>query len=219
MPQTTQGTTVDGDTTASAPTKGLDRATRNIFVALMLGMLVASISQTIVGPAMPRIVAELGGIDHYSWLATAAMLVSAITVPIVGKMSDLYGRRGFYLGGLVVFMVGSILSGFAQNFWWLIAARAIQGAGMGTLMPLSQTIIGDIIPPRQRGKYQGLMGSVFGFSSILGPLVGGFVTDNFGWRYLFFVTLPVGVVAFFGISKFLHLEHTPRKTVVDKAGI
>ncbi|MBB2987912.1 MDR family MFS transporter [Terracoccus luteus] len=219
MPQTTQGTTVDGDTTASAPTKGLDRATRNIFVALMLGMLVASISQTIVGPAMPRIVAELGGIDHYSWLATAAMLVSAITVPIVGKMSDLYGRRGFYLGGLVVFMVGSILSGFAQNFWWLIAARAIQGAGMGTLMPLSQTIIGDIIPPRQRGKYQGLMGGVFGFSSILGPLVGGFVTDNFGWRYLFFVTLPVGVFAFFGISKFLHLEHTPRETVVDKAGI
>src|SRR6478752_4997650 len=149
----------------------------------------------------------------------AAMLVSAITVPIVGKMSDLYGRRGFYLGGLVVFMAGSVLSGFAQNFWWLIAARAIQGAGMGTLMPLSQTIIGDIIPPRQRGKYQGLMGGVFGLASILGPLVGGFVTDNWGWRYLFFITLPVGVFAFFGISRFLHLEHTPRETVVDKAGI
>ncbi len=185
----------------------------------MLGMLVASISQTIVGPAMPRIVAELGGIDHYAWLATAAMLVSAITVPIVGKMSDLYGRRGFYLGGLVVFMAGSVLAGFAQNFWWLIAARAIQGIGMGTLMPLSQTIIGDIIPPRQRGKYQGLMGAVFGFSSILGPLVGGFVTDNWGWRYLFFITLPVGVVAYFGISRFLHLEHTPREAVIDKAGI
>ena len=180
----------DGD---GRPTKapGLDRRTRNIFIALMLGMLVASISQTIVGPAMPRIVAELGGIDHYSWLATAAMLVSAITVPIVGKMSDLYGRRGFYLGGLVVFMAGSVLAGFAQNFWWLIAARAIQGVGMGTLMPLSQTIIGDIIPPRQRGKYQGLMGGVFGLSSILGPLVGGFVTDNWGWRYLFFIT-PAG---------------------------
>ncbi|MEW1955647.1 MDR family MFS transporter [Terrabacter sp. NPDC080008] len=205
---------------ASQPAKaGLDSSTRNIFIALMLGMLVASISQTIVGPAMPRIVAELGGIDHYSWLATAAMLVSAITVPIVGKMSDLYGRRGFYLGGLVVFMAGSVLSGFAQNFWWLIGARAIQGAGMGTLMPLSQTIIGDIIPPRQRGKYQGLMGGVFGLSSILGPLVGGFVTDNWGWRYLFFITLPVGVFAFFGISRFLHLEHKPRETVVDKAGI
>ncbi len=228
MPQTTQGVATSSAPTTTPPTRsarhaakpaGLDRSTRNIFIALMLGMLVASISQTIVGPAMPRIVAELGGIDHYSWLATAAMLVSAITVPIVGKMSDLYGRRGFYLGGLVVFMAGSVLSGFAQNFWWLIAARAIQGAGMGTLMPLSQTIIGDIIPPRQRGKYQGLMGGVFGLASILGPLVGGFVTDNWGWRYLFFITLPVGVFAFFGISRFLHLEHTPRETVVDKAGI
>jgi EmrB/QacA subfamily drug resistance transporter len=206
-------------TSREATAPGLDRPTRNIFIALMLGMLVASISQTIVGPAMPRIVAELGGIDHYSWLATAAMLVSAITVPIVGKMSDLYGRRGFYLGGLVVFMAGSVFAGFAQNFWWLIAARAIQGIGMGTLMPLSQTIIGDIIPPRQRGKYQGLMGGVFGLSSILGPLVGGFVTDNWGWRYLFFITMPVGVFAFFGISRFLHLEHTRRDTVIDRAGI
>lgn len=185
----------------------------------MLGMLVASISQTIVGPAMPRIVAELGGMEHYSWLATAAMLASAITVPIVGKLSDVYGRRGFYLGGLVVFMVGSILSGLAQNFWWLIAARAVQGVGMGTLMPLSQTIIGDIIPPRQRGKYQGLMGGVFGLSSILGPLVGGFVTDHWGWRLLFFISLPVGIAAYFGISRFLHLEHVRQRPVIDRAGI
>src|SRR6476620_4422229 len=221
MPQKTQGVATDTATSSTTATKapGLDRSTRNIFIALMLGMLVASISQTIVGPAMPRIVAELGGIDHYSWLATAAMLVSAITVPIVGKMSDLYGRRGFYLGGLVIFMAGSVLAGLSPNFWWRIAARAVQGIGMGTLMPLSQTIIGDIIPPRQRGKYQGLMGGVFGLSSILGPLVGGFVTDNWGWRYLFFITLPVGIFAFFGISRFLHLEHTPRETVIDKAGI
>jgi len=198
---------------------GLDPRARQIFIALMLGMLVASISQTIVGPALPRIVAELGGMEHYSWLATAAMLVSAITVPIVGKLSDIYGRRGFYLGGLVVFMVGSVLSGFAQNFWWLIGARALQGVGMGTLMPLSQTIIGDIIPPRQRGKYQGLMGGVFGLSSILGPLVGGFVTDNWGWRWLFFISLPIGVVAYFGIARFLHLDHVDRETVIDKAGI
>ncbi|MDV3221398.1 MDR family MFS transporter [Intrasporangium sp.] len=198
---------------------GLDPQSRRIFGALMLGMLVASISQTIVGPAMPRIVAELGGMDHYSWLATAAMLVSAITVPIVGKLSDIYGRRGFYLGGLVVFMLGSVLSGLAPNFWWLIAARAIQGAGMGTLMPLSQTIIGDIISPRQRGKYQGLMGGVFGISSILGPLVGGFVTDNWGWRWLFFISLPVGVAAYLGISRFLHLEHVREPTVIDRAGI
>ncbi|WP_347353467.1 MDR family MFS transporter [Intrasporangium sp.] len=203
----------------STPQTGLDPKARQIFIALMLGMLVASISQTIVGPAMPRIVAELGGMDHYSWLATAAMLVSAITVPIVGKLSDLYGRRSFYLGGIVVFMLGSVLSGVAQDFWWLIAARAVQGIGMGTLMPLSQTIIGDIIPPRQRGKYQGLMGGIFGLSSILGPLVGGYITDNWGWRWLFYVTLPVGVVAFFQIAKFLHLPHEEKDVVIDRAGI
>ena len=198
---------------------GLDPKARQIFIALMLGMLVASISQTIVGPAMPRIVAELGGMEHYSWLATAAMLVSAIVVPIVGKLSDIYGRRSFYLGGLVVFMLGSILSGAAQSFWWLIAARAIQGAGMGTLMPLSQTIIGDIIPPRQRGKYQGLMGGVFGLSSILGPLAGGFITDHWGWRWLFYVALPIGIFAFFQIAKFLHLDHEEGEVVIDRAGI
>ena len=190
-----------------------------VFVGLMLGMLVASISQTIVGPAMPRIVAELGGMDHYSWVATAAMLVSAITVPIVGKLSDLYGRRGFYLGGLVVFMVGSVIAGFAQSFWVLVAARAIQGLGMGPVMPLSQTIIGDIIPPRQRGKYQGLMGAVFGVTSVAGPLAGGFITDHFGWRWLFFAAVPFGVVATLVIARFLHLPHQRRDARVDSLGI
>ena len=133
-----------------------------------------------------RIVAELGGMEHYSWLATAAMLVSAVSVPIVGKLSDLYGRRGFYIGGLAVFMVGSVMAGLAQDFWFLVAARAVQGLGMGTLMPLSQTIIGDIVPPRQRGKYQGLMGAVFGVTSVAGPIAGGFITDHWGWRWLFF---------------------------------
>lgn len=133
--------------------------------------------------------------DHYSWVAIAAMLVAAVTTPIVGKLSDLYGRRGFYIGGLAVFMVGSIVAGFAQSFAMLIVGRAIQGFGMGTLMPLSQTIIGDLIPARQRGKYQGIMGSVFGLSSVLGPIAGGFITDRWGWRALFFVALPVGLAA------------------------
>lgn len=185
----------------------------------MLGMFVASVSQTIVGPAMPRIVAELGGMDHYSWVATAAMLVSAVTVPIVGKLSDLYGRRGFYLAGICVFMVGSIVSGFAQNFWMLVAGRAIQGIGMGTLMPLSQTIIGDLIPPRQRGKYQGLMGAVFGLTSVAGPIAGGFITDHLGWRWLFFAALPVGVVALIFIARFLHLDFEQRRAKIDVAGI
>lgn len=196
----------------------LDPATRKVFIGLMLGMLVASISQTIVSPAMPIIVAELGGMEHYSWLATAAMLVSAVVVPIVGKLSDLYGRRGFYIAGLSVFMLGSVLSGFAQDFWWLVGARAVQGLGMGALMTLSQTVIGDIIPPRQRGKYQGLMGAVFGLTSIAGPLAGGAITDAWGWRWLFFATLPIGVVAMVVIVRFLHVPHVQRRAKIDYAG-
>ena len=192
---------------------------RRVFAGLMLGMLVASVSQTIVGPALPRIVAELGGMSHYSWVATAAMLVSAVTVPIIGKFSDLYGRRTFYIGGIVVFMAGTVLAGFAQSFWMLVAARAVQGLGMGTLMPLSQTIIGDIIPPRQRGKYQGLMGAVFGVTSVAGPLAGGFITDHLSWRWLFFVTLPIGLLALVFIVRFLHIPHVPRRARIDYPGI
>lgn len=204
--------------TAPAPYR-MSPEHRRVFVGLMLGMFVASISQTIVGPAMPRIVAELGGMDHYSWVATAAMLVSAIVVPIVGKLSDMFGRREFYLGGLVVFMIGSVISGLAPNFWTLVLGRAVQGLGMGTLMPLSQTIIGDIIPARQRGKYQGLMGAVFGVTSVAGPIAGGWITDTWGWRWLFFAALPVGVVAVFVIARFLRLDHTPNRGKVDVLGI
>ena len=122
-----------------------------IFVGLMLGMLVAATSQTIVSPAMPVIVAELGGIEHYSWIASSTLLVSAVSIPMVGKLSDIYGRRGFYIAGLVIFMLGSILAGAAQGFWWLVAARGIQGLGMGTIVPLSQTLLGDITSPRELG--------------------------------------------------------------------
>ncbi|MDQ3833429.1 MAG: MFS transporter [Actinomycetota bacterium] len=189
-----------------------------IFVGLMLGMLVAAVSQTIVSPAMPVIVAELGGIEHYSWIATSTLLVSAVTIPIVGKLSDMYGRRGFYIGGLVIFMAGSILAGAAQGFWWLVAARAIQGLGMGTIMPLSQTIIGDIISPRERGKYMGYLGGVFGVASIAGPLAGGWITDNFSWRWLFFINLPIGVAALLFIVAFFHLPHIPRRHSLDYVG-
>lgn len=206
--------------TESAPKPfKLDPAAKRVFAGLLLGMLVASISQTIVGPAIPRIVAELGGMDHYSWIASAAMLVSAITVPIAGKLSDLYGRRPFYLAGLTVFMLGSVVCGLAPNFWVLIAGRAIQGLGMGTLMPLSQTIIGDIVPARFRGKYQGLMGAVFGVSSIAGPLGGGFITDTIGWRWLFFVALPIGAVALIFMFRYFHLEHEPRDAKIDFLGM
>ncbi|WP_370517257.1 MDR family MFS transporter [Pseudactinotalea sp. HY160] len=192
---------------------------KRVFIGLMLGMLVAAGSQTIVSPAMPIIVAELGGMSYYSWLATSAMLASAVIVPVVGKLSDLYGRRVFYIWGLVLFMLGTVLAGLAGNFWWLVGARVIQGLGMGTLMPLSQVIIGDIIPPRQRGKYQGIMGAVFGITSVAGPLAGGFITDHWGWRWLFYVTLPIGIAALVFIVKNLHLPHTRREAKLDVAGI
>jgi EmrB/QacA subfamily drug resistance transporter len=189
-----------------------------IFVGLMLGMLVAAVSQTIVSPAMPVIVSELGGIQHYSWIATAALLVSAVTVPVIGKLSDIYGRRSFYIAGIAVFMVGSILAGAAQGFWWLVAARAVQGFGMGTIMPLSQTIIGDIISARERGRYMGYIGAVFGLASIAGPLVGGWITDNFSWRWLFYINLPFGVAALAFIVVYLHIPHAPRRHKLDYVG-
>lgn len=192
---------------------------RRVFVGLMIGMFVAAISQTIVGPAMPIIVSDLGGMDHYAWVATAAMLASAIVVPVIGKLSDLYGRRSFYLAGLVIFMVGALIAAFAPTFWTLVAARAVQGTGMGILMPLSQTILGDIVPARFRGKYQGYMGSVFGVTSIAGPLVGGAITDAFGWRWLFLAPLPLGAIAIVAISRFMKLDHNPRKAKVDIAGV
>src|ERR671917_2210829 len=189
-----------------------------IFVGLMLGMLVAAVSQTIVAPAMPVIVSELGGIEHYSWIATSALLASAMTVPVIGKLSDIYGRRSFYIAGIAVFMLGSILAGVAQSFWWLVAARAVEGFGMGTIMPLSQTIIGDIISARERGKYMGYIGAVFGVASIAGPLAGGWITDNFSWRWLFYVNLPFGVAALAFILAYLHIPHVPRRHKLDYVG-
>jgi EmrB/QacA subfamily drug resistance transporter len=189
-----------------------------IFFGLMLGMLVAAASQTIVSPAMPVIVADLGGIDHYAWVATSTLLVSAVTIPIAGKLADVYGRRGFFVGGLVVFMVASVLAGTAQGFWWLVAARAVQGLGMGTIIPLSQTIIGDIISSRERGRYMGYLGAVFGVASVAGPLAGGWITDNFSWRWLFFLNVPFAVAALAFVLAFFHLPHEPKKHRLDYAG-
>ncbi|EYR63084.1 multidrug transporter [Actinotalea ferrariae CF5-4] len=198
---------------------GLSPQMRLVFIGLLLGMFVAGISQTIVSPALPVMVAELGGIEGYSWLATAAMLTAAVVVPIVGKLSDLYGRRPFYLGGLVVFMAGAALAGAAPSFWWLVAARAVQGLGMGALMTLSQTIIGDIVPPRQRGRYQGWVGAVFGVTSVAGPLADGWLTDHVGWRWVFYAGLPFGVIALVFVARNLHLPHARRPVRIDVAGI
>ena len=189
------------------------------YFGLVIGMFTASISQTIVSPAIPRIVADLGGLAWYSWLSTIVMLVSAVVTPISGKLSDIFGRRRFYVIGLSLFMLGSMLSGLSMSFPFLIAARAVQGVGMGILMPLSQTILGDIIPARQRGKYQGYMGAVMGAAQVAGPLLGGWITDVSSWRWLFYISMPVGAIALFIIIRHLHVPELRIPPKIDHAGI
>lgn len=192
---------------------------RWIYYGLMIGMFTSSISMTIVSPAIPRIIADLGGVQFYAWLSTIVMLVSAIVTPISGKLADMFGRRRFYVIGLSVFLLGSILSGAAMNFAWLVAARAVQGVGMGILMPLSQTILGDIIPARQRGKYAGYMGALMGAAQVAGPLIGGAITDASTWRWLFYINLPVGLLALVLVVRFMKVPELDIPRRVDHAGI
>jgi MFS family permease len=178
-----------------------------ILIGLMLGMLLAALDQTVVGTAMPHIIAELGGqAQQITWVATAYLLASTVAVPIWGKLSDIYGRRIFFLGGMVLFLIGSALSGISQDMTQLIIFRAIQGLGAGALMPIAQAILADIFPPAERGKWMGLFMAVFGLATILGPVLGGWLTDNgptlgtwiteaSRWRWVFYVNLPVGIIA------------------------
>lgn len=171
------------------------KRTMVVIAGIMLGMLLGALDQTIVGTAMPKIIALLGGMNLYAWVFTAYMLTSTTSVPIMGKLSDLYGRKPFYIGGIVVFMLGSALSGAAQTMTQLIIFRGLQGLGAGTMMSNSMAIVGDLFPPAERGKWQGVMGAVFGISSVIGPTLGGFITDNLNWRWVFYVNLPVGLLA------------------------
>jgi EmrB/QacA subfamily drug resistance transporter len=166
-----------------------------IYSGLMVALLLAALDQTIVATALPRVVSELGGISQYSWVFTAYVLGSTVTVPLYGKLGDVYGRKPLFIVAITVFLVGSALCGLAQNMVQLVVFRAIQGVGAGGLFPLTLAMVGMIVPPRDRGRYQGLIGSVFAAASIVGPLVGGFIVDNASWRWIFFVNLPVGVVA------------------------
>jgi len=176
-----------------------------ILFALMLGMFLAALDQTIVATALPTIAGDLKGLNHLSWVVTAYLITSTISLPLWGKFGDLYGRKNFYQIAIIIFLVGSMLSGLSQNMIELIACRAIQGAGAGGLMVGSQAIIGDVIPPRQRGRYMGYFGAVFGLSSILGPLAGGWFTQHASWRWIFYINVPIGVIAMVAIALVLHI--------------
>src|SRR3954466_6049948 len=166
-----------------------------VISGLMLVMLLASLDQTIVSTALPTIVRELGGLEHLSWAVTAYLLAITAVTPLYGKLGDLYGRKIVLQGALAVVLIGSALCGLAQSMSELIAFRAIQGLGGGGLMVSAQAAIGDVVPPRERGKGSGLFGAVFGVSSIAGPLIGGFLTSNVSWRWIFYVNLPLGILA------------------------
>src|ERR671936_2813597 len=185
-----------------------------IYSGLMVALFLAALDQTIVSTALPQIVSDLGCLSQYSWVFTAYMLASTVTVPLYGKLGDVYGRKPLMLFAIVVFLIGSALCGIAQNMTQLVIFRAVQGVGAGGLIPLAIAVVGAIIPPRDRGRYQGLIGSVFGSASIIGPAVGGLIVDHTTWRWIFYVNLPVGALAFAVISVTM-----PRRAVHESRSI
>ena len=194
------------------------RRTLIVFAGLILAMLVAALNQTIVATALPTIVGDLGGFQHYSWVFSAYMLGMTVTVPLYGRLSDFYGRRPFFALGILLFSAGSIVAGLAPSMEALIAGRAIQGLGAGGLIPLGIAVIGDIIPPRQRGKWQGLLGVVFGTASVIGPATGGWIADNTSWRWAFFVSLPLAALALTVVWLGFHAKQVTERHRIDYLG-
>ncbi|MGI8412430.1 MAG: MDR family MFS transporter [Solirubrobacteraceae bacterium] len=185
---------------------------------LMTGMLLAALDQTIVSTALPTIAGELHGLSHISYIITAYLLTSTVGTPLFGKISDLHGRKRVFQAAIVIFLIGSALSGVAQTFTQLILFRAIQGFGAGGLIAMTQTIIGDIVSPRERGRYQGYIGSVFALASVAGPLLGGFFVDSLSWRYIFYINIPLGLFALVVTSRALNLPFKRREAKIDYWG-
>jgi EmrB/QacA subfamily drug resistance transporter len=189
-----------------------------IVIGLLLGMLLAALDQTIVGTALPTIVGDLGGLNDLSWVVTAYLLASTVSTPLWGKLGDLYGRKPLFQSAMVLFLIGSALAGLSWNMTALILFRAIQGLGGGGLAVLAQALIADVVPPRERGRYQGIFGAVFGVSSVIGPLLGGFIVQHFTWHWLFYVNLPIGVLALIVTTVVLPASQRRQDVSIDYLG-
>src|SRR4051812_1389663 len=202
----------------STPAPQAGRSVLPVIGGLMMVMLLASLDQTIVSTALPTIVKDLGGLQHISWVVTASLLAVTCVTPLYGKLGDQYGRKVVLQGALLIFLAGSALCGLAQGMTELIAFRALQGLGGGGLMVSAQAAIGDVVPPSERGKWSGLFGAVFGVSSILGPLIGGFLTSSVSWRWIFYVNLPLGAVALVVLAATLPSMTERVKHAIDVSG-
>ena len=191
-----------------------------ILGAVLVGLFLGALDQTIVGPVLPHISTELKGADYYTWIVTAYLLTSTVSIPVYSKLSDVFGRKPMLLAGIGLFLVGSALSGLSQTMWQLIAFRGLQGLGAGALFPISLAVIGDLFTPAERAKYQGLFGAVFGIASLVGPFAGGMLTDNLSWRWIFYVNLPLGLVSLYLIWRLLPtVRQTGARFNLDTAGV